>query len=87
MHSDVLLENDGVGEFLLTNGAGVLHVNRWVFSVDSDVCLQVAFGGESPATHLAFEGPLAGVNAVVHLQSTLTAQDTVTQHTLIRIDL
>ena len=85
MHSDVLLQDNSVGELLLANGARVLHQNRRVFSVDTNVCLQVAFGGESPATHLAFKGPLPGVNAVVHLQRTLAAEDAVTEDALVGV--
>lgn len=53
--------------------------------MNANVSLQVAFGGESPATNLTFKGPLAGVNAVVHLQRTLTAKDAVTEDTLVGV--
>lgn len=35
--------------------------------MDANVSFQVSFGGESPAAYFTFKGPLARVNAVVHL--------------------
>lgn len=53
--------------------------------MNANVSLQVAFGGESPAANLTFKGPLAGVNAVVHLKRTLTAKDAVTEDALVGV--
>lgn len=53
--------------------------------MNANVGLQVTFGGESPATDLALKRPLTSVNAVVHLQGTLTAEDTATEDTLVGV--
>lgn len=83
MHTDVLLQNDGIGELFLTYRAGVLDP-KWGFgSMDTKVCFQVSLGGECPPTYLAFERPLTSVDTVVHLESTLAAQDTMTDDTLV----
>lgn len=85
MHADVLLKDNGIGELFLANRTRVLHLNRRVLPVNTNVSLQVAFGGESPATNFALEGSLPGVDSVVHPQRALAAEDTVTQNTLVRV--
>lgn len=81
----MLLKNNSVGELLLTNGTRVLHLHWEIFSVNANVSLQVSFGGESPAAHFAFKGSFACVDAIVHLERALTAEDTVTEDTLVGI--
>lgn len=53
--------------------------------MDTNVCIQVPFGGESPATHLTFKGPLPSVDTVVHLQRALAAEHAMTEDTLVGI--
>lgn len=53
--------------------------------MDTKVCFQVPLSGECPPTYLAFKRPFASVDTVVHLESTLTAQNAMTDDTLIWI--
>lgn len=79
----MLLQNNSIGEFLLTYRAGVLD-SKWGFgSMNTKVCFQVSLGGECPPTYLAFERPLTSVDAVMHLESTLAAQNAMTDNTLV----
>ena len=83
MHTDVLLKHHGIGELLLADWAGVLNT-EWRFGpMDTKVCFQVPFCGERPPAYLALEGPLPGVDSVMHLQCTLAAQYAVADNTLI----
>jgi hypothetical protein len=79
----MLLQDHGIGELLLADGAGVLHAQRGLCAVDPEVRLQVAFGGEGAATDLALEGPLPRVRPVMHLQGALAAQHPVADDTLV----
>ena len=45
-----------------------------VSSVNPKVCLQIAFGGEGPATDLTLEESLSSVGPVMHQEGTLTGE-------------
>lgn len=63
----------------------MLRLYGRVGSVNSEVCLQVAFGGECPATDTTLERPLSCVRSVMHLEGTLAAEDSMTNETLIGV--
>ena len=85
VHTDMLLKNQRVGELLVTNGTLVEHAHRRLGAVHAHVRLQVALGCERAGTDLAAEWALAGVNTVVHLKRTLTAEDAVADRALVRV--
>ena len=68
MHSNVLLEDKGIGELLVTNWTLVKDSKRGLHSVDTHVCLQIPFSSKRPPANLAFERPLPSVSSIVHLQ-------------------
>lgn len=53
--------------------------------MNSHVGLEVAFSCECSTADLTFEWSLASVNTVMHLQCTFTAEDPVTNDTLIGV--
>jgi len=65
----MLLKNQGVGVLLVTDWTLVKHSHRGLGPVNAHVCLQVTLGSKCPSTDPALERSLAGVCAVVHLQS------------------
>lgn len=68
----MLLQHDCVGK-LLADGTRMLRLYGCVGSVNPEVCLQIAFGGESSVTGLTVEGPLPGVGSVMHFEGALAA--------------
>ena len=85
VHPDVLLQQDRVRKLLLADGARVLRLYGRVGPVNPEVSLQVALGGEGPATDLTLERPLPGVGAVMHLEGALAAQDPVANETFVGV--
>ena len=83
--SDVLLEDQDIGELLVAHWALVHHAEGWLGSVDTHVGLQVAFGGERAPAYLTFEWAFACVYSVVHLEGRLAAQDSVAHHALVGV--
>lgn len=85
VQSDVLLQDETVGELFVTDRTLVEH-SHWRFDpVDAHVRLEIAFGRESPSTDLAAKRPLSSVRPVVHLQCALAGQHPVADDTLVRI--
>lgn len=85
MHANVLLKNQQVGELLVTHRTLMHHPKWWLCSVHPHVCLQVALCGKTTSADFAFVWPFSCVNAVVHLQCTLTAENPVADDALVRI--
>lgn len=53
--------------------------------MDTKVCFQISLGCKCPPTYLTFKRPFTSVDAIVHLQSTLATQNTVTDDTLVGV--
>lgn len=79
----MLLQHHSVCELLLTDRAGVLDPQRGHGPVDTVVSLQITLGGKRPAADLTLEGSFPSVSAIVHFQSTLTAQHPVADDTFV----
>ena len=85
VHANVLLQDQGIGEFLVTDWTLVQDPHWWLGPMDAHVSLQVAFGGEGPSANLALERSLTRVSPVVHLQCAFAAQHPVANDALVRI--
>ena len=85
VQTNVLLQDEAVGELFMANGADVKEPCRWLGSMDAHMSFEVSFGSECSAAYFALERPLARVRSVLHLQRRLARQHPVAHDTLIRV--
>lgn len=85
VHPDMLLEHQGVGELLVTDGTLMQHPHWRFCPMHSHVSFEITFRSEGPTTDFALEGPFAGMSAIVHLKGTFAAENPMTDDTLIGI--
>ena len=81
----MLLQDQRVGELLVTYTAGVKCTDWRLGAVDSHMSLEVTLRRERASTDLTAERPLARVGSIVHLQCAFAAQCSQTDSTLVRI--
>lgn len=85
VQTNVLLQNESVGELFVTNRADVKEPGRWFGTMNAHMSLEISFGSERSSADLALERPLARVRSIVHLQGRLARQDPMAHDTLVRI--
>ena len=65
--SDMLLQNDGVGELLVANGTLMQDAKRRFRFMNSHMRLQISLCCKSPPTEFTSKRPFAGMRAIMHL--------------------
>lgn len=84
VHTDVVLEHQGIGKLALAQGARVLNTCIvWPCMMGGQVGPQTAFGRERPSTYLTWKRALPQVCSLVKPQCSGTAQHPQTYPTLV----
>jgi len=87
MKSNVLLENDDVGELLAADRTRVDAAKRRLGAVDPHVGLEVALGGEGTPTEATAERPVTCVCTVMHQQRAAAAEHAQTDGALVGVEV
>jgi len=81
----MLLQDQRVGELLVTYTAGVKCADWRLGAMDSHMSFKVTLCRKRASTDLTAKRSLTRVGAIVHLQRTFAAQRSQTDSTLVRI--